>query len=102
MSGAGLQQEAEGYRLEVALEFAVGGSTRLIEERAVGLSRDTHWDVRFESGTLGDSPKASPTALFRQDLDCFLARIEGEGGAYVSDERILHVLSLVEAIEALS
>ena len=39
--------------------------------------------------------------LFRW-ADCFLARIEGDGGAYVSDERILHVLSLVEAIEALS
>jgi hypothetical protein len=44
-------------------------------------------------------PAEPPGALFAQDLDCFLDRIERGAPPYVSDARVLHVLDLVGAIE---
>ena len=38
--------------------------------------------------------------LVIDDLDVFIERIQHGAGSYVADERILHVLSLVDAIDS--
>lgn len=93
---------ADGYRLEVALEFAAGGATRLVESRAPGLARRTEWAIECERGVLDDPPPAPPGDLFRQDLDWFLDRIGHGRGPYVSDDRVLAALERVGEIEALT
>ncbi len=90
-----------GYRLEVGLAFRRGGEALLIEERGPGLPRQTRWAVRCERGRLEDPPREPPGALFREDLDHFIARVETGLEPYVSEERVLHVLSLVDQIDAL-
>ena len=90
-----------GYRLEVELRFGAGGGVLLIEERAYGLSRDTSWDIRCERGSLQSPATAPPADLFARDLDCFVARVRSGARGYVSDARILHVLSLVDEIDRL-
>ncbi len=90
-----------GYRLEVELRFGAGGGVLLIEERAPGLSRETSWDIRCERGSLLSPATAPPGGLFARDLDCFVSRIRSGARGYVSDERILHVLSLVDEIDRL-
>ena len=91
----------DGYRLEVELHFGAGGELLLIEERAPGLSRETSWDIRCERGSLRSPATAPPAGLFARDLDCFVTRIRSGARGYVSDERILHVLSLVDEIDRL-
>jgi predicted dehydrogenase len=88
-----------GYRLEVELGFAAGGAVTLVETRAPGGVRATHWDVSCEHGPLGDPPAERPAELFARDLACFVARVTEHAEPYVSDARCLHVLELVEAIE---
>ena len=90
-----------GYRLEVGLAFRRGGEALLIEERGPGLPRQTRWAVRCERGRLEDPPREPPGELFREDLDHFIARVETGLEPYVSEERVLHVLSLVDQIDAL-
>ncbi len=88
-----------GYRLEVELGFAAGGGVTLVEARAPGGVRATHWRVDCEHGRLGDPPSERPANLFARDLAAFVARIREGAEPYVSDARCLHVLELVEAIE---
>ena len=88
-----------GYRLEVELGFASGGAVTLVEERAPGAARATHWRVECEKGRLGDPPAERPADLFAGDLACFVARVSEDAEPYVSDTRCLHVLELVAAIE---
>lgn len=90
-----------GYRLEVALGFRNGGETQLVEERATGRARALDWDIVCEKGRLDAPSSSGPRPLFREDLDVFVARIRDGAPGYVTEERILHVLSLVEHIEAL-
>jgi hypothetical protein len=99
---AALAHDARAYRLEIALEFEAGGEVRLLEHRAPGAERRTRFAIRAERGTLGDPPPLSPLGIFRSDLDCFVARVRHGGESYVTEERILHVLALVERIDALS
>jgi hypothetical protein len=40
--------------------------------------------------------------VFRADLDCFVARVRRGAAPYIEEEGILHVLALVERIDALS
>ncbi len=91
---------AGGIRLEVELAFRGGGEALLVEERGPGVSRQTRWAVRCEKGRLEDPPHEPPGALFRQDLDHFIQRVERGVDSYVSERRVLHVLSLVEQIDA--
>ncbi len=95
---AAIDREPDGYRLYARLLFK-DGDTSLFEARAPGLERQTVWAIPCRSGPLEDPPVVAPGDLFREDLDCFLDRIEGHGRAYVSEQRILHVLDLVEQIE---
>jgi biliverdin reductase len=88
-----------GYRLAVGLAFREGGGTRLIEDRGPGLQRHLGWAIECESGLLDDPPAAPVGQLFRQDLDWFLDRIERGAEPYVSDQRLLHVLDLVDQID---
>ena len=88
-----------GYRLGVELEFAAGGRLELVEERAPGAQRATHWRVECENGSLGDPPAERPADLFARDLACFVARVVERAEPYVSEARCLHVLELVAAIE---
>ncbi len=48
---------------------------------------------------LEDPTPRPPGALFLEDTRCFVDRIRGTLGAYVSDTRVVHVLELVRAIE---
>lgn len=95
---AAIDREPDGYRLYAGLRFEEG-DTALYEQRTPQLERQTIWAIPCLEGALEDPPKAPPGDLFRDDLDYFLDRIEGGGRAYVSEERILHVLDLVEQIE---
>ncbi len=98
---ASLAERERGYRLELRVAFREGGETDLIEERGADLERGTHWAVRCERGVL-DDPDAAPSAgLFARDLDHFLDRIERGSPPYVSNERVLHALDLVEQAERL-
>ncbi len=90
-----------GYRLEVELRFGAGGGMLLIEERGYGLPRETSWDIRCERGSLQSPATAPPAGLFARDLDCFVTRVHSGARGYVSDERILNVLSLVDEIDRL-
>ncbi len=90
-----------GWRLEVELGFERGGVASLVEERAHDLGRTSTWRVDCERGVLETPPAAPAGALFREDLDCFIARVETGAASYVSDERVLHVLGLVDAIDAI-
>ncbi len=90
-----------GYRLEVELRFGAGGEVLLIEERGPAVSRETSWDIRCERGSLRSPAAAPPAGVFASDLDCFVARIRSGARGYVSDERVLHVLSLVDEIDRL-
>ena len=93
--------EGEGgaVRLEARLAFRAGGSVTLIEERLRGLGRRTEWDLICERGRLGSPPAGSAGSLFREDLEHFVRRIVEGADSYVSEERVVHVLELVEAIE---
>ncbi|MCP4003995.1 MAG: Gfo/Idh/MocA family oxidoreductase [bacterium] len=94
-----LRGSAGGYSLQADLDFEQGGELTLIEERGPGLKRATDWAVRCEHGQL-ESPSPGPAgALLAADLDVFVQRIRGAGESYVSEERILHVLGLVEELE---
>jgi predicted dehydrogenase len=103
VGAARLRQDRLGYRLEVSLGFprAGGARVRLVEERGVGLSRRTQWAIRCEKGLLGDPPTQPVGALFRLDLDHFIDRVERGSESYVSEERVLRVLQLVERIDTL-
>lgn len=90
------------YELAVDLGFERGGGVRLIERRAPASARRTRCAVRCEGGLLGDPPALSAVGIFRSDLDCFVGRVRHGGASYVAEERILHVLALVERIDALS
>lgn len=98
-SAARLERSADGgFRLETELAFAAGGEVRLLEERAPGLARKLAWDIRCERGVLEDPGAAASRGLFALDLDCFVERIRSGAPPYVSPERILHVLALVDQI----
>jgi biliverdin reductase len=105
VAGAELERRDPGYRLSIDLEFADGGGTRLVEERGAELERATQWRIECERGALDDPPEPGTPirggGLFARDLDVFLDRIFDGTPSYVSDERVLHVLDLVGAIEAL-
>jgi len=49
---------------------------------------------------LDDPLAGAGIGLFREDLECFVARVQTGSPSYVSDERVVQVLALVEAIEA--
>jgi hypothetical protein len=99
---AALEESAGGYRLEVELGFEAGGEVTLREQRGPGSARRTTSAIRCERGLLGDPPPVPPTGVFRADLDCFVDRALRGAPAYLAEERILHVLALVERIDALS
>ena len=101
VESARVEHASGGWRLEVELGFEGGGVASLVEERAHDLDRTSTWRVDCERGVLETPPDAPAGALFREDLDCFLARVETGAASYVSDERVLHVLGLVDAIDAL-
>jgi predicted dehydrogenase len=89
-----------GDRLSVELQFRAGGSTRLVEERRPGRTRAVSWNVRCRNGVLDDPGAGPPGPVFREDLDVFVSRVRLHTPPYVSAERILHVLELVEAIDS--
>ena len=95
----GLERSGDGYRLEVGLRFARGGETSLLEERAPGLSRATEWEIECEAGILRTPPASPESGLFARDLEVFVARVEMGAASYVSEERVLEVLRLVDAID---
>jgi biliverdin reductase len=101
VESASLESRVRGFRLEIALHFAAGGEVRLIEERGPGLPRALRWDIRCEHGNLGGPTSAPASGLFASDLDCFVERIRSGSPSYVSEERILHALGLVDAVDAL-
>jgi len=91
--------DGPGYRLEVELGFAASSRVTLIEQRAPGSARGTHWAVECERGTIGNPPAEPASGLFARDLDCFVARVREVAAPYVSDARCAHVFELVAAIE---
>jgi biliverdin reductase len=90
---------AGGYALRVDLAFRAGGRATLVEERAPGLARATRFAIECERGTLGDPPATPAGDPFREDLDCFLARILRGAPPYLSDSRLLHLFDLFAAVE---
>ena len=102
LQGARLEGADPSYRLEVELSFpGAAGSILLVEERGPDLERATHWAIQCANGLLDDPPPGSPGALFAEDLDHFIRRVEGGGEPYVSNARVLHVLGLVDQIDGL-
>lgn len=91
--------EGGGRELCVDLAFEAGGTTRLVETRALGQTRSTQWNIECERGVLDNPPEESARGLFAEDLDWFMGRLQGRGGSYLPDVRILHVLELVSSIE---
>jgi biliverdin reductase len=89
------------HHLIVDLEFVGGGTCRLDYRRGRGLPRYEKWAVRLDEGHELTTVHPLPTdPLFEQDLDAFVRRVAEGADSYVSDERILDVLSLAEAIRA--
>jgi biliverdin reductase len=99
VAAAALDTRAAGHELRVDLDFERGGSVRLVETRGPSMERTARWSVECEKGVLEDPPPGSERGLFRADLDHFLDRIETGADPYVSRERVIEVLELVEAIE---
>ncbi|MCE2390334.1 MAG: Gfo/Idh/MocA family oxidoreductase [Proteobacteria bacterium] len=94
-----LETSESGYRLEVGLRFAAGGETSLSEVRAPQLARASEWEVECEAGILRTPPASPERGLFARDLEVFVSRLETRATSYVSDARVLEVLSLVDAID---
>ena len=99
LAEAALERRAGAYRLQADLEFHQGGAVRLVEERAQGHSRQMSWAIECERGRLDDPPPASAAGLFARDLDGFVARVRSAAPPYVTDERVIAVLGLVDAID---
>ncbi len=95
---ASFAEGAEELRLLVELEFDDGGRCGLDYRRGRGLPRHEKWSVDVEGGVLETVPPLPTAPLFEQDLDYFVRRVEEGADPYVSDERILDVLKLAEAI----
>jgi predicted dehydrogenase len=91
---------AGAYRLQVQLAFERGGQLTLVEERGPDLGRSTSWDILCEGGRVEPPPREPPGQLFARDLEVFIERIGRGRDSYVADERILHVLGLVDAIDS--
>jgi len=92
-------ERGAGTRLEVELGFAGGGTVELREERAPGAARGTRFAIECERGELDTPPPEPAGGLFARDLACFCARVLRGAPSYVSEERCLHALALVAAIE---
>ncbi len=97
---AALESGPRAWLLEVELTFRAGGRVLLVEQRGLGVARATRWALRCEGGALDDPPAEPPSDPFRADLDVFLARIERGAPPYLADARTLHLLELVEQVEA--
>ncbi|MGD8397095.1 MAG: Gfo/Idh/MocA family oxidoreductase [Candidatus Eiseniibacteriota bacterium] len=85
-------------RLVVELDFAHGGECRLDYRRGRGLPRRERWAIRLDDGDLGTVSPVPTGPLFEQDLLAFVRRVQEGAEPYVSDERILEVLGLADAI----
>jgi biliverdin reductase len=93
---------ADGYALRVELRFRAGGSATLVEERGRGLARATRVEIECERGALAEPASGPVGDPFREDLDCFLDRIERGAPSYLPDARLLHLFDLVAAVERAS
>jgi hypothetical protein len=89
------------YRLTVDFVFERGGQCRLVEERIEGLSRAYDWNVQCAAGVLGNPASGRSPDLFKTDTDVFVGRVHGTKEHYVSESQIIHVLQVVQQIEAL-
>ena len=101
VAAARLETAACGFRLEIELGFELGGELLLTEERAPELARRARWDVRCEHGSLRDPSLPPAAGLFARDLDYFVEQVRTGAASYVGEDRILHVLGLVDEIERL-
>ncbi len=99
VASAACEPRSGGYALRVDLEFHAGGRATLVEERAPGLERALRAGLECERGALVDPPPGPPGDPFREDLDCFLDRIERAAPPYLDDARLLHLFDLVAAVE---
>lgn len=96
---ASFEETEDEQRLVADLRFVNGGTCRLDYRRGRGLPRREDWQVRCERGDLRTVPPIPTQPLFAADLDVFVRRVGDGAEGYVSDERILDVLSLAEGIE---
>jgi biliverdin reductase len=101
---AGVEQAAyeeteEEQRLTVDFKFVNGGRCRLDYRRGRGLPRREDWQVRCERGELRTLPPVPTHPLFSADLDVFVRRVNENAESYVSDERVLDVLSLADQVK---
>jgi biliverdin reductase len=93
------EESEDEQRLIADLRFVNGGSCRLDYRRGRGLPRREDWRVRCEHGDLRSVSPLPTEPLFATDLDFFARRVLDGTESYVSDERILDVLSLAEEIQ---
>jgi len=107
LQDATLETSADGYRLVAELSTlaprpgTAPPSARLIEVRARGLPRGRTLDLTFADGTRAPAPPSeSHGGLFLRDLEWFCASVGQGAASYVSDEAVLGVLDLADAITA--
>lgn len=93
-----------GYRIDAILRAKASGSrVHWSETRRPGLGRGRSWQGTHASGQPLQMPAAGEvTGLFAQDLEHFVARIGGTSAGYVSDDAVLGVLRLAEAMDLAS
>ncbi|MCB9664156.1 MAG: Gfo/Idh/MocA family oxidoreductase [Alphaproteobacteria bacterium] len=99
---------ADGEAIEAILRWGQGRELSFEARRTPDLPRRLHWRCRVPQGVIevvdraalrdGEPVALGPTALFAEDLDVAIRRIEGEDAGYLADERLLGVLSLAESL----
>jgi predicted dehydrogenase len=106
VTAASLERDGAAYALAAELAFgaAIGGGAAprvvLCEKRGPDLPRATHWSIACANGVLDDPPDASAHGVFLADVASFVAQVVEGAPSYVTELRILHVLALVEQIDA--
>ncbi len=96
---AAFEETEDEQRLVVDFRFVNGGSCRLDYRRGRGLPRREDWRVRCERGEFKTVSPLPTHPLFATDLDYFVRQVNDGAESYVSEERILDMLSLAEEIQ---
>jgi predicted dehydrogenase len=96
-----LQQDKDGYRLDIRMTAERANAVHLVEQRRVGQARVNRLSVIGADGPLEPPSAASGgKGLFARDLVACTERIAtaNRSGAYVSDDVVIEVVKLAEEI----
>ena len=95
--------EGGGYRLQATMRGQDGATVRLLETRSPGGRRAARLIATFPDGERVEREPFEPgQPLFAQDLAACARRIrtDNAAGGYVSDQDVIDVVALAEAISA--